>query len=665
MTSVLQASNIIPAPITDQSGTGSFRLTPHVKVWMGDVDRENYDKLAKAIKAFLPGASFVKSSGKADLRLKLHPATGIDNSREGYSLTISSKGINVEAESAAGLFYGLQSLRAIKQEEGNVLSARTITDHPRFDYRGMMLDVSRNFQSVDFVKKQIDAMARLKLNKFHFHLTDGAGWRMEVKRYPKLTSQAAWRKGQTWKEWNEQGNKYSVEGDPDAKGGYYTQDELRDIVAYAADRYITVIPEIEMPSHSEEVLAAYPELMCVGAEGTQSDFCPSNPATYEFLENVMEEVLSIFPSAYIHIGGDEASKRAWRECSRCDSLMNSEGMKTVEELQSYLIHHMDEWLTAHGRNLLGWDEIMEGGLAPGAAVMSWRGTEGGEKAATAGHKVVMTPGRYCYLDSYQDAPSSQPEAIGGYLPTELAYSYDPVPESLRGTSNEKYIYGLQGNLFTEYISDPAHVEYMLWPRMFAIAERAWSPADRRDYNDFYPRAVAFSKQFRQDGYNPFDLTTEIGNRPQSKVIDNHVGMGKSVYYNVSPWENYPANGNMTLTDGLHGGWNYNDQRWQAFFNMDVVVDLGAPTDISHVDADFMQICGPGVWMPAKVEILVSDDNENYRSVAVLTHDVKKSNQVEFKNFGWDGNTRCRYVRYKAETDPEIGGVLFTDEIVIR
>lgn len=658
-------SDIIPAVAQEKTAAGSFRLPQRPKVWIESGDASDNTRLSKAVKAFLPGAVFVKNGNKADIRLQYHPAVGVGNVREGYELTVGPKGIGIEAESGAGLFYGLQTLRGLKETEGDVLGARTVSDSPRFGYRGLMLDVSRNFQDVDFVKKQLDAMARLKLNKFHFHLTDGAGWRMEIKRYPKLTQQAAWRRGATWKDWNAQGNGYASEGDPEASGGYYTQEQLRDIVAYAADRYITVIPEIEMPSHSEEVLSAYPELLCVGAGDHKSDFCPGNPLTYEFLENVLEEVLDVFPSQYIHIGGDEAPKTAWKDCTRCDSLMKAAGLENVEQLQSHLIHHMDQWMTAHGRDLLGWDEIMEGGLAPGAAVMSWRGTAGGEKAAAAGHKVVMTPGRYCYLDGYQDAPATQPEAIGGYLPLELAYSYEPVPESLRGTANEKFIYGLQGNLFTEYVATPEHAEYMIWPRMFAIAERGWSPAGRRDYTDFRRRAVGMADRLREEGYNPFDLNKEAGNRPQTKTADSHLAVGKKVEYVKKPWSSYPANGELTLTDGLHGGWNYNDQRWQAFFDMDVVVDLGEVTDIKHVDADFMQICGPGVWMPAKVEILVSDDNETFRPVATIEHKVEKSDLVEFKNFGWDGKERARYVRYRAQPDREMGGVLFTDEIVVR
>lgn len=280
------------------------------------------------------------------------------------------------------------------------------------------------------------------------------------------------------------------------------------------------------------------------------------------------------------------------------------------------------------------------------------------------------PGRYCYLDGYQDAPYSQPEAIGGYLPLELAYSYDPVPESLRGTDREKFIYGLQGNLFTEYVPTAEHAEYMLYPRMYAIAERAWSPEQQRDYADFHSRAMLFNDKMKKDGYNVFDLSKEIGNREEAKQPDHHLAYGKPVEYRIAAWKNYPANGNLTLTDGLHGGWNYNDQRWQGFVSsgtkrMDVVIDLGKRTDIKHIGADFMQICGPGVWMPANVVISVSNDGKKFRTLATIPNEVRHTDEVEFKNFSWNGSDKARYIRYQATADPEFGGILFTDEIVVR
>ncbi|MCM1111038.1 MAG: family 20 glycosylhydrolase [Clostridium sp.] len=661
---------VIPAPASVSTTSGEWTLPAAPSVIVSGTGAEDTRRLLDAVKAFIPGAKAALGKS-ADISLTLAPAnTAIP--AEGYLLAVTPAGVTATASTPAGLFYAVQTLRSLAEESGGrSVAAVEISDSPRLPYRGMMLDVSRNFRSKEFIKKQLDAMARLKLNNLHFHLTDGAGWRLEIDRYPRLTEFAAWRPADTWTGWNEAGNKYVEQTDPMANGGFYTKDDIREILQYAADRYINVIPEIEMPSHSEEVLAAYPELSCTHREYGESDFCPGNEKTFEFLENVLTEVMELFPSELIHIGGDEAPKRAWRDCELCQKRMAEEGIEDVDGLQSYLIHRIERFLNDNGRSMLGWDEIMEGGLAPNATVMSWRGTAGGEKAAAAGHNVVMTPGRYCYLDGYQDAPPTQPLAIGGYLPLELAYSYEPVPESLAGTENEHYIFGLQGNLFTEYVPTDSHAEYMLYPRMYAIAERAWSPKERRDYPEFRRRAVALSKQMTADGYTVFDLENEVGNRPEVLAgTDRHLAFGKKVIYNHPAWSNYPANGEKTLVDGLHGGWNYNDARWQGFVGpgtqrMDVTIDLGEPTDLTSVTADFMQLCGPGVWMPAEVTVALSDDGETFRTVGRQTHKVEHTDNVSFINFGWHGNDRARYIRFVAEADPDAGGCLFTDEIVVR
>lgn len=514
--------------------------------------------------------------------------------------------------------------------------------------------------------KQLDAMARLKLNKLQFHLTDAAGWRLQIDAYPKLTSQAAWRIGGTWKQWNENGNKYVAEGDSLASGGYYTKQDIRDILKYAADRYITVIPEIEMPSHSEEVLAAYPELSCTGEPYTSSDFCPGNDSTFTFLENVLDEVIELFPSHYINIGGDEAPKTHWHSCPKCQARIKAENLAGMDELQSYLVHRIERYLNSKGRALIGWDEIMEGGLSPTASIVSWRGIDGGMKAAAMGNDAVMAPGKYCYFDGYQDAPSSQPEAIGGYLPIEMVYSFNPADSSL-ADSVARHIIGVEGTLFTEYIATGDHAEYMLYPRALALAEVAWTPQNMRDYADFRPRAVKMSGDMRQRGYNTFDLTTEIGNRPEALSELHHLAFGKKVTYNEPWWKNYPAAGEGTLTDGLRGGWNYNDLRWQGFLTdnrkrVDVTIDLEKVQPIQYVGADFMQICGPDVWMPAEVVISVSKDGKKFKELARIHHDVVKDDEVSFKTFSWSGNEKARYVRYQALADH---GILFTDEIVVR
>lgn len=606
------------------------------------------------------------------INFRLKPVVDGISSHEGYRLSVSGDRIDAEALSPAGLYYALQTILDLK-ESGGTIPAMSITDQPRLPYRGMMLDVSRHFRDKEFVKKQMDAMARLKLNRLHLHLTDAAGWRIEIKKYPKLTELAAWRPQKTWKEWTDNGARYCNEGDTAACGGYFTQDDIRELLDYAAKRHITIIPEIEMPSHSEEVLAAYPELSCSHGEHGSSDFCVGNEATFEFVEGVLDEVMELFPSQVIHIGGDEASKQAWKTCELCQKRMADEGLMNVDELQSYMIHRVEKYLNAHGRDLLGWDEIMEGGLAPNAAVMSWRGTEGGLRAARDGHRVIMTPGGYCYLDSYQDAPWSQPEAFGGYLPIEKVYSFDPVPDSLPEDA-KPLIIGLQGNLWCEYIPTAEHAEYMLWPRMIAIAEAAWSPQQRRDCDGFKGRAMAVSDRMRKAGYTPFDMRNEVGNRKEALVEADHLARGCKVTYllpdsGLPAWHNgYPASKEATLTDGKRGGWNYNDMLWQGYMNtgtrerLDVVIDLGRVCDLSSISADFMQICIPDVWMPEQVTISVSDDNKKFKTLADIHHTVTTDTGVSFKNFGWKGSARGRYIRYRAMAKQ---GFLFTDEIVVE
>ena len=436
---------------------------------------------------------------------------------------------------------------------------------------------------------------------------------------------------------------------------------------YARQHCVTVIPEIEMPSHSEEVLTAYPELSCTHKPYKQSDFCVGNEKTFEFLENVLTEVMEMFPSQYIHIGGDEAGKGAWKTCPLCQARMKKEGLKNVDELQSYLIHRIERFLNANGRDLLGWDEILEGGLAPNATVMSWRGEAGGIKAVRAGHHAIMTPGEYCYLDGYQDAPYSQPEAIGGYLPLSKVYGYNPVPDSLT-TEEAKLIQGVQGNVWAEYIPTDEHMEYMLYPRAIALAEVAWTKPENKSWDSFHERILKIIPQLQAKGYNPFDVSKEIGNRKEAAQPIEHLAVGKKVTFNIPYWPNYPANGEKTLTDGLRGGWNYNDKRWLGFADnhrMDVVIDLEKETDIHSVAADFMQICGPDVYMPAKVIISASTDGKNYTTLAEINHEVVKDDAVSFKNFGWQGEAKARYIRYQAIANADHGGIQFVDEIVVK
>jgi hexosaminidase len=618
--------------------------------------------------AFERGNINVSFASKAKDKQAIKLVVDSSIAKDGYVLDVTKNGINIKAADENGFFYGIQTLLQLvdNQSMNGTIPACTVNDTPRFAYRGVMIDVSRHFRSIEFLKKQIDLLAQLKINRLHIHLTDAAGWRLEIKQYPRLTEYAAWRPAKTWKEWNDAGNTYCEQNDPKADGGFYTQDEMRDLIAYAQKHCITIIPEIEMPSHSEEVTTTFPELSCTH-QPKQSDFCVGNEATFKFVENVLDEVIDLFPSHYIHIGGDEASKQAWKDCDLCKKRMSEEGLKDVDELQSYMIHRVEKYLNSKGRDLLGWDEILQGGLAPNATVMSWRGVEGGLQAAKSGHNAIMSPGEYCYFDGYQDAPNTQPEAIGGYLTLEKVYSYNPIPDTFTA-DQAKYIIGVQGNLWCEYIPTAEHAEYMLYPRAIALAEVAWTNPENKSWDSFKQRVIKFENKMGEQGYNYFDYSKEVGNRPEFYTDIEHLAVGKKVKFNRPYWTNYPANGENTLTDGKRGGWNYSDKRWLAFVGkprMDVVIDMEKDTDIHSIAADFMQICGPDVYMPASVTISVSNDGENFTELKRIDHKVTKDNKVSFINFGWEGNAKARYIRYQADADETIGGVLFTDEIVVK
>ena len=596
-------------------------------------------------------------------------AATFNSFEEGYSLDITTKGIDIKATTAQGLYYGLQSLRELCVANKEALPTCHICDAPRFEYRGILIDISRHFRTKEFLMRQIDMMAQMKMNRLHLHLTDAAGWRIEVESYPRLSNYAAWRIPHTWKEWWNGDRGFVEQGTEGAYGGYLTKAEARELVAYAADRYITIIPEIEMPGHSDEVIAAYPELGCSHKPERQGDLCIGKEATFEMMQAILDEIIEIFPSEYIHIGGDEAGKGSWKECEDCQRRMKEEGLESVDELQSYMIHRIEEYLNARGRQIIGWDEILEGGLAPNATVMSWRGEEGGLAAAAAGHKVVMSPHGYCYIDAPQDAPYSQPESIGGYLSLEKVYSYDPAPATM-DNAVAQYIMGVQANLWAEYIVTDDHYEHMLWPRAIAIAEIGWSNPERRAYSDFRERAVKIVDRMLDNGYSPFDLKNEIGNRPESLEPVDHLAVGKSVEYlypSCYYGPKYAAAGDSALTDGLRGTWTYADMRWQGFLGrggVDVVIDMGETTHIESITADFMQICGPGVFMPCLVEIGISDDGEEWEVIAEIEHEVVLDELPSFKSFGWTGSADARYIRYKAHRS-KYTGFLFVDEIVVR
>lgn len=660
--------DVIPMPRSIEYHSGNFTISPETKFYT-NLSAES----RQALTDYLEGTSlgsvpFAESAtGNNGIELNLCDSS-IVTGNEAYRIEIDKKGVRLSANTETGIFYGLQTLlQLLNNGDNKTLPALTINDSPRFPYRGLHLDVSRHFFDKEFVKKQLNAMAYFKMNRLHWHLTDGAGWRIEIKKYPRLTSFAAWRPFDKLNDWWVGGRTFCEQDDPRAVGGYYTQDDIREVVAYAAERHITIIPEIEMPGHSEEVLATYPELSCSGKPYVNADFCIGTEKTFEFLENVLLEVIDLFPSEYIHIGGDEASKSSWNTCPRCQKRMADEHLNSVDELQSYMIHRIEKFLNDHGRKIIGWDEIIEGGLSPTATVMSWRGEEGGIKAVKAGNQAIMTPGKYCYLDAFQDAPNTQPMAIGGYLTLEKVYSFEPVPDSL-STKEAELILGVQGNVWTEHIPTPEHYEYMIYPRILALAEIGWSPSEVKKWDNFHTRALQAVNILREQGYNPFPLEKEIGDKPESYQKVNHLAIGKKVTY-ANPYSNhYAAQGEKTLVDGVRGGWMYNDDRWQGFIDcdFDVTIDLGKETDIKQVRAEFIQLKGPYVWLPKQVIISSSVDGEHYDTLATVDNDISPDIEtLQFKEFGWEGNAKARYIRYKALSNGIAGGWLFTDEIRIK
>ena len=666
----LKAQSVIPVPLKMEQGTGCFLLSENTKLYINlqGLEAQLLENCLQALPVHLKKGK--KKDTQNILSLSITEKNHQLPSPESYTLSVTPQQILIRATSGAGLFYGLQTLLQLAQPSGAgsySIASVEIEDTPRFAYRGLMLDVSRHFSTKEFIKKQIDALAYYKINRLHLHLTDAAGWRLEIKKYPLLTEFAAWRTDPTWKQWWNGGRKYVRFDAPGAYGGYYTQDDIREILEYARQHYITVIPEIEMPSHSEEVLAAYPQLSCSGEPYKNSDFCVGNEETFTFLENVLTEVMELFPSEYIHIGGDEAGKSAWKTCPKCQKRMTDEHLANVDELQSYLIHRIEKFLNNHGRHLLGWDEILQGGIAPNATVMSWRGEEGGIAAVTSGHRAIMTPGAYCYLDSYQDAPYSQPEAIGGYLPLKKVYSYNPVPASLTA-EQAKLVYGVQGNLWVEYIPTPEHVEYMIYPRILALAETAWSAPERKSWPDFHTRALSAVADLQAKGYHPFDLKKEIGSRPESLQPVSHLALGKKVIYNSPYSSHYPAQGNTALTDGIRGDWTYGDGSWQGFISdnrLDVTIDMEKETSIHSVTAAFMQVVGAEVFLPETVVISISDDGTHFTELRKQHFEVSKETPIRFTDISWQGEAKGRYVRYQAQAGSEFGGWIFTDEIIVK
>lgn len=505
---------IIPNPRSLDTGQGEFLLSSNTCIYV-EPGKSASKKIAEMLAAQIMSQTGIKLLVKEKIINKATNAIIISSVNapdsllsEGYQLSVNRRVITIKAKTPNGQFYGMQTLLqlfpvgdVITGKNTIPLPAVVIHDKPRFSWRGVMLDVGRYYYSIDFLKKFLDYMSMHKLNTFHWHLTEDHGWRIEIKKYPRLTQVGAWRSGTQF-------DRTQVNSIP--HGGYYTQDQVKELVAYAADRYITIVPEIEMPGHSLAALVAYPELSCTGGPfqmpvkwNIQKDvFCAGNENTFEFLENVLTEVTALFPGKFIHIGGDECPKDRWKNCPKCQARIKALGLKDEFALQSYFIHRIEKFLLTKNKNIIGWDEILEGGLAPNASVMSWRGIKGGIEAAKQQHNVVMTPSDYYYLDYYQGEPYLEPIAIGngGMISLKKVYDYEPVSNEL--SSNEaKYIIGVQGNVWSEFIHSPEKVEYMLYPRAAALAETGWSIQSSKDWNDFTKRMDIQYLRYKRAGIN--------------------------------------------------------------------------------------------------------------------------------------------------------------------
>lgn len=692
-----QAINIIPKPVELKQSEGVFVVDQQVSVLYNTVQSDlkpAVDYFIRAIKDVSGINMPVNKTTAKSIELSLR--TNNSSNAEAYSLVVTKNKIQVQANSYAGIFYGIQSLlQTLPQVRTNAalqVPCMQVKDEPRFKWRGMHLDVSRHFFSADVVKQYIDLMAMYKMNTFHWHLVDDQGWRIEIKKYPKLTSTGAWRVDHTDKVWGSRPQAQT--GEAATYGGYYTQEQVKEIVAYAKTRNITVVPEIEMPGHVASAIASYPQLSCTqqtqlpltggNYNNISSNYCAGNDEVFSFLQDVLTEVIALFPSTYIHIGGDEVDKGPWKKCERCQARMKKEGLKNEEELQSYFIKRMEKFIVSKKRKMIGWDEILEGGLAPEATVMSWRGETGGIEAAKMNHDVVMTPGSPCYFDHYQTGPEGEPLAIGGFNTVKKVYEYEPIPKEL-SAEQHKYVLGAQGNVWTEYISTAEHLEYMVLPRMLALAETVWSPAATKNWNDFSKRLQFHFKAFDAKGlhYSPGNFTVDI--KPASKngklevslfsevpavsilyttdgtvptvssavytqpiavestqtiravtmkngkimnlqPVEQRFVMHKAVAANVQyvhqPSRSYMADGINSLTDGVRGKAAVN-KFWHGFSknNLVATVDLGVEKNISHISLGCLQHYRDWIFLPTAVKFEISVDGKIFTEVANMQNDV--------------------------------------------
>ncbi|QCX54050.1 glycoside hydrolase family 20 protein [Elizabethkingia sp. JS20170427COW] len=676
----LAQNNIIPQPQKLQLHEGTFDLGKTIDIQI-DKKVPELEYLAKQL-ASMTQTEIKNVKKKGDIFTSSIPQKA--GAHEGYyQLTINDKGINIASPTNQGILYGIQTLLQIIEDHKDLkLPYLFIEDEPKFEYRGMHLDVGRHFFNVQEIKNYLDYLAAYKYNKFHWHLTEDQGWRIEIKKYPKLQSVAAWRNGTLV-------GPYSDRKFDDKKyGGYYTQEEVKEVVAYAKKLHIDVIPEIEMPGHAQAAIAAYPNLGCTDKPVevwkdwgvSENIYCPKEE-TFKFLEDVLDEVIPLFPYEYIHIGGDEAPKTQWKESKVAQDLIKKLGLKDEHELQSYFITRMEKYINSKGKQIIGWDEILEGGLAPNATVMSWTGIEGGIHAAKTGHKAIMTPTSTNYFDYYQGNPETEPLAIGGDLRLNKVYSYNPIPEALN-EEQAKYIWGTQGNLWTEYIPTFSKVQYMIFPRMMALSEVAWGTSKPSEYKNFENRVIKHFDILDRKGINysraifevegkvlnnngklsyelnsandpknikyttdgseptvnstsysqpiPIDKTTVVkaayfeNGKKISGVTTQEFLMTKSTGKEISlqfpPSEAYSKGGANTLVDGIRGNVNNHGKAWLGFSGKDVVatIDFGAKTKFSNVKFTNVERQGSWIYLPKAAVISVSNDGKTFKEIKKIS-----------------------------------------------
>jgi len=676
-------SSIIPKPLSQKIETGYFIFNHDVAI----ISEPKLLEVSNYFDLYLKeNYNFELSNNNSSKKITFKIDDSINND-EGYELDVSKNDITIKSKYAKGAFYAVQSLLQLLPLPSSAntfkIACINIKDEPQFKYRGMHLDVGRHFFSVDFIKKYIDLMARLKMNTFHWHLTEDQGWRIEIKKYPKLQEIAAFRNETLIGHYNDQPHQFN--GKP--YGGFYTQEQIKEVVAYAKTRQVTIIPEIEMPGHSQAAIAAYPELGCTGKQvevatkwGVFDEvYCPKE-STFKFLEDVIDEVLTLFPGKYIHIGGDEAPKTNWKNCTHCQKLIKKEGLKDEHGLQSYFIARMEKYINTKGKQIIGWDEILEGGLAPNATVMSWRGTSGAVQAAKEGHDVILTPGSHCYFDHYQSENENEPLAIGGFLPLEKVYHFNPIPEEL--TDKEAtYVLGAQGNVWTEYMQTEKQVEYMAYPRAVALSEVLWSSSKHKNYSDFINRLEQYQKRLDLLEVNyanhiysvkgklshlndrvTYELNTTSSSYPIYYSTDNsfpsklystpiavdtsiqikavvlnskntalgavfqqeinlHKGVGATIAIDKEPHPAYNAGGKDALINGISGNnKRYGDREWLGFSGEDIVItiEFESPKNIKTISTRFYN--GNGQWIYAPNEIGFSfylEDGKTINDISII------------------------------------------------